>query len=136
MMKMPVFMRNKLMENVGAHAMCLPTVIDSETARHIESIDPDTYAKDLREILQDEDSVQSAVSRLMEAKTHVAQLAANGKVIDTNSWNSLDTQKMVAQGQKEQTDKLTGVNNADPDTDMPAYRATEFFAREFKFMMP
>ncbi len=137
MTKMPVAMRNKLLaDHFGAHAMCLPTVIDAETARNIENINLDTYANDLREILQDEESVQAAVSRLKEVKAYVNQLAANGKVIDEASWGSEDTQEKIIKGQQEQAYKLLGTS-AFPKKETPTtIRAYEFFWRDFKFMTP
>ncbi len=136
MPKMDPAMRSKLLGEIGAHAMCLPTVIDTETARHIESIDLDTYANDLREILQDEKSIQAAVSRLKDAKAYVSQLAAEGKVIDADAWGNADTQKKIAQGQQKHANTLLGTTQSDPDDSFVSYRSFELFWRDFKFMAP
>ncbi len=136
MMKMPVQMRNRLMEHNGAHAMTLPSVIDAEMARNIEGIDLDEYANDLREILQDEESVQAAVSRLKEAKAYVRELAEKGKVIDADAWHSSSTQQMIAKGQQEQVNTLLG-STKPPMRENRVYLSThEFFWRDFKFLVP
>ncbi len=136
MTKMPALMRNKLLDKIGAHAMCLPTVIDNETASRIESIDLDTYATELREVLQDEDSVQAALSRLREAKTYVSELRTTGNVIDAASWGTADTQKKIAQEQQKQANSLMNTTRPDREDENISYRAYEFFWRDFKFMAP
>ncbi len=136
MSKMPVLMRNKLLDHVGAHAMCLPTVIDTETAGNIESIDLDAYANDLREVLQDEDAVQAAVSRLREAKAYIGELRTKGNVIDVASWGTADTQKKVAQEQQRQANSLMATTRPSLEDGFVSYRAYEFFWRDFKFMAP
>ncbi len=137
MTKMPVAMRNKLLtEHFGAHTMCLPTVIDAETARHIESINLETYANELREVLQDEECVQAAVSRMKDAQAYIKELAANGKVIDEASWGNADTQKRIIKGQQEQAHKLLGTSTLPKKETLASVRAYEFFWRDFKFMTP
>ncbi len=127
---------SKLMKTVGGFAMCLPTAIDAETARNIENINIDTYTNDLRGILQDEESVQAAVSRLKDAKAYIKELAAQGKVIDTDSWGNADTQKKIVQGQQEQANKILSSIQSEKDAEFTSNHINEFFWDYFPFMSP
>ncbi len=129
-------MRRKFIELTGAHAMNIPDFIDAEIAREIENLDPEAYANDLREILQDEDSIQAALSRLQEVKAHVAKLAKEGKVIDEQSWMNPATQRQVVQAQKDQASRLLGTSQTPKKPTHTFTSAYEFFWRDLRFMAP
>ncbi len=119
-------MRNELISHCGGHAMCLPTTIDASLRERLLAINEEDYRKDMMAILQDEKSVNAAVSRLKDAQQYVRDMPAD-RIID--DWENKDTQERILQVQNNRVNELTDPNNATLKN-----RVTEYFYRDMIIM--
>ncbi|QAU23499.1 hypothetical protein EO087_05475 [Dyella sp. M7H15-1] len=80
----------------GFRGTSMPPVVDTDMATKINALTPD----DIRGILGDklsEAEVQAAIKRLDGVKQHIAQLKAQGKVIDSRQWSNPRVQQLLTE---------------------------------------